>query len=196
MPEQTTRRVEPDNRVRLQGLARFVPIFTAPGFTFATWEAPPSDSSGIRYFGYCALSDEAQRFVQTAYDLNWVQQFNWSEWMNTPAGKKLWENPKRIAKASTDDLARILTVWIRGERLNEGALNTAFESGVLTAIVKRAAALLHDLPASTGDHLEKADTDGMIDEATDLLATSEGEAAVEEMARIAARKRAAERGRE
>jgi hypothetical protein len=147
MPERTTKQVEPDFRARLQGLARYVSIFTAPSFNFGTWHTPRSDTPGTEYLAYFVLSYEAQKFVQMAYDMNWVVQFDWPTWKDTPAAAKLWENPERISEASADDLARVLTVWIRGDRFCEGALSTAFESGVLTAIVKRAAALLEELPS-------------------------------------------------
>jgi len=123
-------------------LARFAPIFTAPGFKFAAWRREPPDVSGILHLPYSEPSGEADAFVKAAYDLGWVKQFDWSAWAATPEGKRLTESPDLVASATHDQLAKLLTVYIRGERFNEGALNSAFESGLLTAIVKRAEALL------------------------------------------------------
>jgi Family of unknown function (DUF6508) len=135
-------RIKPSLQAKLQGLARFAPIFTAPGFQFATWRQEPPDEPGILHFPYSDLSREAVEFVKAAYDLGWVKQFDWSAWMRTPKGKKLTESPDLVASATHVQLAKLLTVYIRGERFNEGALNSAFDSGLLTAIVRRAEALL------------------------------------------------------
>jgi hypothetical protein len=131
-----------DLRAKLQGLARFAPIFTAPGFKFATWRREPPNESGLLHFPYSETSHEADAFVKAAYDLGWVKQFDWPAWMGTPEAKRLTESPDLVASATHDQLAKLLTAYIRGERFNEGVLNSAFESGLLTAIVRRAEALL------------------------------------------------------
>jgi len=140
--------VEEYVRANLQGLARFVPIFTAPGFRFGTWDHPPSRASGIHVLPSCLLSDEGQEFYEAVYKLGWVTQFQWSEWMHTPEGRELTENPDRIAEVTPDQLAKVITVFVRGDRFNEGSLNSKFESGLLTAIVRRAEALLQMPPYS------------------------------------------------
>ena len=122
---------------QLQGLAKFAPIFSAPDFQFGVWQYPPPEPSGIINLPYCELSDGAGAFVQAAYDLGWVKIFDWSAWMTTPEGKELVSNPERIATATPAQLAMLLTFYIRADRFNEGFLNSAFESGVLTAIVLR-----------------------------------------------------------
>jgi hypothetical protein len=91
---------------------------------------------------YFQLGDGASAFVQAAYDLGWVKMFNWSDWMETPEGKELVGNPRRVAAATPAQLAKLLTVYIRGDRFNEGLLDHAYKIGMLTAIVLRAEALL------------------------------------------------------
>ena len=135
-------------RTRLQGLARFVPAFTRPGFRFGAWNRPPPRASGIHVLPSYLLSDEGQEFYKTVYKLGWVTQFQWSEWEHTPEGCELTGNPGRIAEATPDQLAKVVTVCIRKDRFSEGLLGSAFESGLLTAIVRRAAALLQTPPCS------------------------------------------------
>jgi hypothetical protein len=53
-----------------------------------------------------------------------------------------------------DQLAKVLTVLIRQDRFDEGALQSAFDMGLLTAIIRRAEALLEERDASSG--IEKA----------------------------------------
>ena len=50
--------------------------------------------------------------------------------------------PRRIAGATSDKPANLLIALIRKSRFWENDLNSAFEIGVLTAIVKRTEALL------------------------------------------------------
>ena len=133
---------EPDLQTKLQGLARFVPIFTALGFEFGKRCHPGRDSSGALEFPYFSLTKAGHNFLRTAYALGWVRMFQWAEWKDTPEGRGLMESHDRIAEATPDQLEKLLTVYIRGDRFNEGLLNSAFESGHLTAIVKRAEALL------------------------------------------------------
>lgn len=127
----------------LAGLAGFASAFEAPGFQFATWHQPASSAPGPQAFPVCNYGDEAAAFIKAAYDLGWVEQgFDWSDWMSTPEAKCLTANPEHIAEASFDQLAKLLTALIRGDRFNEGELKAAFDAGLLTAIVRRAKTLL------------------------------------------------------
>lgn len=131
-------------RAKLQALANFVPVFTASGFQFGTWHSSPPDASGTITLPFCFLGHDADEFVEMAYRLKWVRPstFQWPDWMNRPEAKALMDSPDRIAAATPDQLEKLLTVHIRGDRFNEGLLLSVFESGVLTAIVRRAEALL------------------------------------------------------
>ena len=51
-------------------------------------------------------------------------------------------DPTRVASASADDLARLLTTLVRGDRFADGTLAHAHESGLLRAIARRAEVLL------------------------------------------------------
>jgi ABC-type nitrate/sulfonate/bicarbonate transport system substrate-binding protein len=50
----------------------------------------------------------------------------------------------KLSKAQPDQLAKLLTALIRGDRLCEGMLAGAFESGLLPAILQRAKKLSQD----------------------------------------------------
>lgn len=94
---------------------------------------------------YCTYSHEAQEFVEAAYDLGWVTNLDWPEWMQTPEAVELLQNPAHIAGATADQLANLLTALIRRDRFCEGDLASTFNAGILTAIVRRAEALLQTL---------------------------------------------------
>lgn len=63
-------------------------------------------------------------------------------WLQTPAGQELATDPAAITRASSADLARLVTAIVRGDRFSEGNLAGAVEHGFVAAICRRAAALL------------------------------------------------------
>jgi uncharacterized protein DUF6508 len=94
---------------------------------------------------YVVLSDEASAFVQAAYDLGWVRSdFDWTAWGQTREAQNLQNDPSLLARATRDELAALLTLCIRQDRFVEGALLSAYESGLLVRILERAAAILAD----------------------------------------------------
>ena len=134
---------------RLRQLATFLPRFEQPGFEFGTWVHPASPEPGVIVMGYYARSRTADAFVQMAYDFGWVlSDFDWSAWAQTQEATQLRDNPKALAASSPDQLARLLTVIIRQDRFCEGAIASAYEAGLLTGIVRRAAQLASDRATS------------------------------------------------
>ena len=92
-----------------------------------------------------SLSSLAQ-FVDAAYANNWVSgDINWGAWMKTDEAKKLRDDPTALAKASDYDLACLLTTLIRQDRFCEGSLEGAYDSGLLTGILQRAASMLDEM---------------------------------------------------
>lgn len=91
--------------------------------------------------GWFDLSDACQAFVSEIYELGFVHDFDWMQWLATPDGQKLASRPEAVATASADDLRKLLTAILRGERFGDGQIEGAFESGLLLAIARRAKAL-------------------------------------------------------
>ncbi len=95
---------------------------------------------------YFSLSEVAGLFVQRAYDLGWViRDFDWGTWMQTPEAKSLRDDLQVLTQATPEQLARLLTVYSRQDRFSEGALEAAFESGLLTRVLERAAVILNEI---------------------------------------------------
>ena len=69
-----------------------------------------------------------------------VMGFDRMAWLRTPEGSAL-QSAGAIERASSTDLARLVTAIVRGDRFVEGNIVGAFESGVLAAISRRAALL-------------------------------------------------------
>jgi hypothetical protein len=130
---------------RLKALAEFLPLFEEPEFQFGMWHGSKRRKPGEFMLPYFELSETASLFVDMAYEKGWVLSgWDWPAWMKTEEAITLRDDPAALAAASADKLAKLLTVLIRQDRFVEGGLNSAFESGLLTAIVRRAAALAEE----------------------------------------------------
>lgn len=122
---------------RLAMLAAFLPTFEAPEFRFGEWH----HESG--HFPHFNLGEEAVRFVDTAYNHGWVtSRVHWVEWIQTAEAQRFANDSSEIDSASVFDLECLLTTLIRQDRFVEGNLASAFDSGMLTAIVRRTGVLL------------------------------------------------------
>ena len=147
METAKTQSQSPDQVVeKLRGIVAFLPSFQAPDFKFGHWTAPSSDQPGVMTLPYFSLIEAAGSFEQMAYDLGWVMlDFDWGTWKQTPEAISLRDDAQVLARATPEQLSRLLTVCIRQDRFCEGALEAAFEFGLLTRILERAAVVLCDM---------------------------------------------------
>ena len=120
---------------RLDALAGFAREFESPDFSFGRIVSNPGSMP------HYELSPVAIRFVDTCYKAGWIQPLDWVEWKRTPEAARLRDDPAALEEATPEQLGRLLTVLIRQERFVEGALGSAFKSGLLTGIVRRIAVL-------------------------------------------------------
>jgi hypothetical protein len=129
-------------RQQLHALAQFLPVFEADGFEFGHWVYPPPETANVLVMGHYSLSSPADAFVQIAYKAGWVlPHFDRGEWCVTDEAAELRDNRKVLAAATPEQLAKLLTVIIRQERFCEGVVESAYEAGLLTAVIRRAAQL-------------------------------------------------------
>lgn len=113
----------------LDNLAALLPVFEASDFSVGKIES-------LTYFDY---SEAMSRFVETAYEDGWVSpEVDWPSWMETEEACRLRDDPAAIPEATVEQLQKLLTTVIRQDRFVTGALAGAFESGMLTAVVRRA----------------------------------------------------------
>lgn len=137
---------------RLDRLAAFLPIFEGRDFVFATMEGGRDVESGTFTMPWSALSEHAHQFVQTAYDDGWVApEVDWPRWIETEEARLLRDEPGAIAEASAGQLQKLLTTVIRQDQFVTGALEGAFESGLLTAVLRRMEQLQHAPSAEGAD---------------------------------------------
>ena len=123
---------------RLRRLARHLDAFEEPGFSFGAWEPARTDAQGRTIMPWYRFSPAADAFLRDAGAL--VEPFDWPAWLQTSDGMRL-RDPDAVRDADAADLARLLTAILRSDRFTEGSLAGAHESGLLTAILRRAKAL-------------------------------------------------------
>jgi hypothetical protein len=111
----------------LRKLAPFLPVLEAGTFDFGHWDG------GQYVFSKQALDLIAAMPVHT---------FDWTKWISTPEAQAMLGDHANIATAMPDQLVKLATSLVRSDRFNEGSLAGAFDSGLLTAIVRRASLLV------------------------------------------------------
>ncbi len=129
---------DPDH---LAAIAAFVPIFETAGFVFGAWSELREARPGVQEMPYYIFSQPAKDFLAAVGRAGLVTPFDWGAWLATPEGKSLKEDRAAVTRADIGQLSRLLTAIIRSDRFCEGSIAGAFESGLLTAIVRRIAEL-------------------------------------------------------
>jgi hypothetical protein len=130
----------PDLRRRLRILADTLPILEAPDFSPGTWHDSVKRENDVWTMPWYELSPQAETVTRAGAGLM-QPGFDWPTWAKTPEAQALRNDPAALASATPDQLGKLLTALIREDRFNEGALGDTFESGFMTAVVRRAKAL-------------------------------------------------------
>lgn len=126
----------------LRALSAFLPEFERPDFQFGHWKYPQSSEPGVLRVGHFVLGEAARAFIAAAYDFRWVHaDFHWPSWQQTSEAAELQDNPATLAQATVPQLEKILTAIIRGKRFCDGLLASAYDTGLLTRILRRISAI-------------------------------------------------------
>jgi len=130
---------------RLRTLAALEPVLGSKDADFGQWDASPR-VDGVLHMPYYVFGPTADAFRSAVGRGGWiVAGFDWMTWLQTERGAALRDRPEALAAASVDDLAKLITAIVRSDRFVEGSIAGAFESGLLTRIAQRAAALLAEV---------------------------------------------------
>lgn len=129
--------VQPLDHDRLRRIAAFGEVFDAPDLTFGEWEPSRQTANGAWTMPYYVFSSAAREFLAT---LVVDPSVDWPAWASTEEAQHLRE-PAAIAAATPEQLVKLMTWIVRSDRFSEGSIAGAYESGVLRAIIARAAQL-------------------------------------------------------
>jgi hypothetical protein len=130
---------EPERHYRLEILAAALPIVEAPDFEPGQWHDSERREDGVWTMPWYELSPAAESYLRAVGESGMMLTgFDWPSWAKTPEAQHLHADRDALAQATPDQLAMLLTALIREDRFNEGALGDSFESGIMTAIARRA----------------------------------------------------------
>jgi hypothetical protein len=124
-----------NDRDQLRTLGAWAERLAAPDFDFGHWVPSQERAGGIWTMPYFDFSPDALDFLRTCRVL---PGFDWPAWQHTEEAQRLLNDHTKIHQASAEQLYRLLTALIRGDRFGEGTLANAYESGLLTGIARRA----------------------------------------------------------
>lgn len=110
-------------------LLRFLAIFEAPGFVFATFKGKPGQ------LAYPILGPEAEAFIDALQEHGWVVPYDWPAFQEKAAAYVA--DPSKLATADSSTLQKLLTLHVRKERFASGHLLEMYECGHIVAILKR-----------------------------------------------------------
>lgn len=125
----------------VSAIVAFLPELELPGFVAGTWQGGKPDADGAIQMPWFEYSPRAETLLRAVNAAGFVYPFDWMAWLDGPEGIPLRDEPGRIERATEEELARLLTAIVRGDRFTEGNIAGAIESGVLVRIVRRLKAL-------------------------------------------------------
>ena len=135
------------SRQAFEDVASFLPIFGANGFDFGTWVLRQGS------FPFVTYHPEVGRFVRTLERHGWVYEspdFLWGPWLRTPEAAGLLSG-ETLPAATPEQLARVLTVFARQERIVDGSRLEMYQSGLLLAALRRVQHWVEWLPPGEPD---------------------------------------------
>lgn len=102
--------------------------------SFGTCVVGEPDEDGVASFPYYEKAEVVERFLDLVYRMPIVIDFDWGEW---DEGREFL-NDESFDFDSVDipTKCKLITVIVRNDRYNEGALVGAFEKGIILEILK------------------------------------------------------------
>jgi hypothetical protein len=129
----------PDPLDRLRPLAGYADVLESADFDFGHWVPSRRLENGSHSMPYFEFSEAALEFLAACP----VEVFDWPAWHQTEEAQALMHDRAVLGTATPDQLIKLLTALIRGDRFTEGNLAEAFEAGLLAAIARRASELIN-----------------------------------------------------
>ena len=128
------------SKEQMLAVAKFLPVFEniKPEDFSKSAPLPENCSYGI---GFVEFHPAVYEFINACYENEFVQSYDWTAWGRK--ARQYMADPSLVASARISTLVKLLTAHIRCERFCDGHLHSQFESGHLTAILRRLEELAH-----------------------------------------------------
>ncbi|MBX0330827.1 hypothetical protein K2Z83_24520 [Oscillochloris sp. ZM17-4] len=115
---------------QLDALLAFLPIFERPGYSFGEWQTQP----GV--FPYWSASPETSAFIHALHREGFITPFDWGAWPEE-ARRYTEGGATALATADLTTLRKLMTSYVRADRFTTGTLASLFQSGQITAVLRR-----------------------------------------------------------
>ena len=139
-----------DDRELLEGMRRvliYLPCFEEAGFVFGRWVEPKSEP-GVVKFSVFSMSDSASAWHRAVYESGLIiLGFDWPSWQNE--AKSYVDDASRLDTAGLDTLRKLLVTHLRKERFCEGHLESMYECGHLTALMRQLKQIADQMEGNT-----------------------------------------------
>lgn len=136
---------------QIRAVIKFLPIFESikPN-AFSHPVRLPGNEDVCYGIGHVEFHPAVYEFTKACYESGFIQSFDWPAWGRE--ARRYMENPALLGSAKLATCIKLITTHIRYERFCDGHLHSVFESGHLTAILRR-------LEQLANAHLETTKTD-------------------------------------
>lgn len=103
-------------------------------WNFDDWEKGEKNEEGVIQFPYFIPADVVSRFLKIVYSIPIIIAFDWGVWNE---GRKIANAPNfNFDNADLVTKCKLITALVRNDRFCDGALASAFESGLILKILK------------------------------------------------------------
>jgi hypothetical protein len=126
--------INPVSTEQIRAVARFLPIFETIKPEDFSHSVQLNNEVGYG-IGHVEFHPAVREFRQACYDNGFVQSFDWTVWQTE--ARRYMNNPALVESAKLATCVKLITAHIRFERFCDGHLHSVFESGHLTAILRR-----------------------------------------------------------
>ena len=110
-------------------ILKYLPIFEKQDYQFGQWVEQEGQ------FPYSSFSPEVDEFISMLYKQNMIIAFDWTSW--SEEAERYRTDPAALEAADLLTLRKLLTAHVRADRFVEGHLASVFESGHMTAVLRR-----------------------------------------------------------
>ncbi len=124
--EDTAQEVRPG---QIDAVLKYLPIFEGGDFEPGEWLTREGCFPNFLY------SPEVNDFIQTLYEQGIIYVFGWTSWKEE--AERYQSDLNSLAGADLLTLRKLLAAHVRADRFVEGHLASVFESGHITAILRR-----------------------------------------------------------
>jgi len=128
-------KLKPVTLAQLDAILPFLAAFEAMGFQCGYCPQSEPDSPNAAIIPCFDESDPVESFMQALHDHDWITSFDWKSWQTN--ADALVADRGAIATANAETIRKLLTTHVRKDRTCEGHLARLFESGHISALLRR-----------------------------------------------------------